>query len=167
MKKTLLILGVCTLLFAACKPTEKNYREAYSKAYEAAQRRAEKETTSTDGARLEATDGMRYEQVGQESVAVVRGRVKSIDETVKTGKAKTGLAVAKYKVNTNARRNVEDLKADYPEAFVATNGSDEYFVVVAVFPALTEAPPYIEEFRKHYPEYHYMGLEGRPAVVFF
>lgn len=148
-----------------CKPTERNYQAAFDKAYEASLRKAESETTGTDGRVLESIDGPRNETVDSLLIAVGPSLVKPLDEGFDSVKGKVGLAVSQYRMPTNARRNVEDLKDKYHDAFVATDGKESYYVVVECVNSLQEIGEPIRRFVSNFPNFHYMGLDGKPMAV--
>lgn len=164
-RKITLILGLAILL-AACKPTEKNYREAYDVAYEAAQRRAEAEKTSESGQRLESIDGPRMEVVDGDTIMVARKVVKAFDTTLPDDGRRLGIAVAAYSVPTNARRHFADIRSHYPEALIATDGHDNYYVMIKRVANVPEAADPIRVYRLAHPEGRYPGLGNGPLTLF-
>lgn len=176
MKKNLLsasllpfLILLMALTFGGCKPTEQNYRAAYDKAYEAAQRKAEAETTGAEGTRLESIDGPRSEQIGRENIAVASVIVKPADAAVVLPEeANVAVAVARYTMPTNAYRNADDLRQDFPEAFVATDGRDNYYVVIATAPSKEDAAEITSRFRSTHPDYPYLGIRSSyPPLILF
>lgn len=168
MKGIKIILGSCFLLtvLAGCKPTEKNYQSAYDKAYEAAQRRNEELTLGYGDNRLESLDGPRMEIIGGDTLYISSTTVTPYEaERPSTTQGSVGIAVARYSMPTNARRHVKDLKEDYPEAFVATDGDDNYYVVAITVPSTKDAVGSIHEFESSRPDYRYIGLEGHPLLL--
>lgn len=163
MKKYLLIFGAAVLLLTACKPTEKNYKNAYDAAYGAAQRKAEKEAESLSGGKLESLDGPQLEVVGSDSIPMGRERVKPYETQLPADGNKVGIAIARYKVPTNARRHLEDVKAEYPEAFVASDGGENYYVMVKRVASVPEALEPIRLYRLAHPADAYLGL-GTPTL---
>lgn len=156
------------LFLWSCKPTERNYQLAYDKAAEAARLKREAETTGADGRRLESINGPRKEVVAGDTIMVASEVVKALDDkSADNVKGKIGIAVAKFRMATNAKSNVSDLKSKYPQALVATNGKDAYYVVVECVSKLDEAGIPIKAFMTKNPNFHYMGLSGEPALVHF
>lgn len=161
---TTVFLSMVTLW--ACKPTEQNYRNAYDKAYEAARRKAVEMNTGTDGTQLESMDGSRIEQIGEESFSVYSTRVKPSEEGAAIPEdARLAVAVAKFSMPTNARSTVGNLSESFPEAFMAQDGEGNYYAVIATVAEAPEAVAPVAAFRKKYPDYPYLGLDGRPALV--
>lgn len=165
MKKILMFLAVVAML-TACKPTEKNYKAAYDKAHEAAMRRAEAERTSTTGDKLEALHGPKIEVINGDTIYVAQDITAPLDnkDTGETGRV--GIAVAKYSMPTNARRHTEDMKKEYPNAFVATDGQENYYVTIQRVESINDAVDPIKVFMLNHPDFHYIGLYKEPLVVF-
>lgn len=165
MKKYFLLTLLAALLLG-CKPTEKNYQNAYSKAYEASRRKAEKETTGENGRTLEALDGPRREIFGTDTIMVGSKMVKPFESTGDVESGKNGIAVARYSMATNARRHLLELKKEYPQAFMAQDGDDNYYVIIKRVASLPEAVDPIRIFETNHPGYNYIGLQGEPYVFF-
>lgn len=166
MKKYLFLIAIGAAIFASCKPTEQNYRNAYDKAYEASQRKAAELTTASDGTKLESMYGARVETVGGQEIAITSVRVKPQEADPEVAASnKMALSVAKYSMITNARRNVEELKKDFPEAFIGYDGENGYYVLICPLPTMGDAEAPAKAFRKKYSEFPYIGLEGKPTVV--
>lgn len=156
------LLGIA--LLAGCKPTEKNYQKAYDKAHEAAERKAAEEKVSLSD--LIETEHMgRFEIIGKDSVLVLNELTKPYGTTLTPDGRKHGVAIAKFKMPGNAKRNVSDISGDYPEAFVATDGRENYFVVINRVAPLEETAECIKGFRLTHPDYPYIGLWGSPVVI--
>ena len=165
MKKYLSIV-LFAILIGGCKPTEKNYEAAYSKAYEVARMKAEAEQTADDGTLLESIDGPHVEAIGSDSIMVGQSRIKPFEGDTGVEKGRYGIAVAKYSMPTNARRHLQDLKKEYPDAFIATDGKDGYYVLIKRVAEVPEAADPIRVYRMSHPNDSYMGLQGQPALYF-
>lgn len=164
--KRLIIPALLLLMLVGCKPTEKNYREAYDKAYEAAQRRTATEMESVSGQRIERMDGPRVEIVNGDTLYVGKEIVKAFEADTLTPSGKTAVAVARFTQPTNARRLVKDLLPKYKEAFIATDGRDSYYVVIKRVADLNEAADAIHVFKSLEPNYPFIGLGGQPLIVY-
>lgn len=166
MKKILLLAAGGILLLTACKPTEHNYRNAYDKAYEAAQRKAAEMSVSTDGAVLETFDGPRVEIVEGDTLYVSPVTVSGFETDGEKSRAgKIGIAVARYSMPTNARRHMADLAGKYPGASMATDGDDNYYVLIDRVASIPEAAAPLRGFRKANPDYPYIGLGGKALIL--
>lgn len=148
---------------AGCKPTEKNYQEAYDLAI----KKREESLTSINGGMLDAMDGTRKEVVDGDTIYVVTGMFKTYEASPDTAalKGKIGIAISKYGMDTNAKRHASDMREKYPGAFVATDGKKQYYVVVERCPSMKEAVPAIHEFEKENPDFHYIALPSPCAIL--
>lgn len=166
MRKALTGLAVAgiIILFPACKPTENNYRAAYEAAQGAVERKARQEAESASGGKLEAIDGPRRENFDGETIMVGRRRVKAFETTLPDDGRRVGVAIARYSVPTNARRHLEDVKQEYPEALIATDGTDNYYVMIERVKTIPESVDPIRVYRAKHPDYGYQGLGGEPQV---
>lgn len=164
--KYLAAAAIAIFVATGCKPTEKNYQSAYDKALAASQRKMEKETESVNGQRMESLNGPRIEVVNGDTLYVSTDRTTPFETTIDKEKGRTGVAVALYKMPTNARRHAETLRETYPGALVAHDGKDNYYVVVAVVKTWPEAAEAIREFKTSHPDYRYIGLPLGPMNVF-
>lgn len=151
------------MVLASCKPTEKNYQQAYDKAAEAARRKASEMATASDGSRLESLDGPAIKIVDGDTIRVAPGRVRAF-ETENPAEG-TGVAVAKYSMPTNARRQLQDIREAYPGAFIATDGDESYYVVATIAPSQEEAAPLARDFRNANPSWVYLGLDSSPILI--
>lgn len=164
--KKYLFLSIAVVALWGCKPTEKNYEIAYDKAAEAAKVKTELESTGLDGVKLESLNGPRREIIEGDTIMVAKEIVKPMDSEFAEAKGKVGVAVALYRMPTNARRNVQDLRQEYPNAFVGTDGKEAHYVIIDYFPSLKEAASGAAAFAAEHPGYHYMGLSGHPLAIY-
>lgn len=167
MRKAFIALLLPALALTACKPTERNYQTAYDKAYEAAQRRAEGLTTGAGGERLESLDGPRLQMVDGDTLRIATAEVKRFESGEDlTDSGNVGVAVARYSMPTNARRHLADLREDFREAFIATDGDDNYYVVAFTAPSIEEAAAPLRTFRNSNPSFPFIGLPDGPLLLF-
>lgn len=165
MNKKLLI-GLTALALCACKPTEKNYQSAYDKAFEAAQRKVETETESIDGRVMESLNGPRIQIIDGDTLYISTDRMRPFETTVDKDKGKVGVAVAHYKMPTNARKHMQALAEEYPDAIVVNDGQENYYVVIAIVPQVSEAIPIIRNFKSYHPDFRYIGLPQGPLTIY-
>lgn len=160
----LLLISVGLLLLCSCKPTERNYQTAYEKAYEASRRKAQQAAESSDP-RLEAFDAPRALTVGNDTVMVSTVLVSPFENEAPVEGA-VAVAVARYGMPTNARRHLQDIRKEYPGAFIATDGEDSYYIAVCGAPSARDAVGPVAAFRASHPGYPYPGLAvGVPVIV--
>lgn len=161
--KKLLLLTVCMLLLAACKPTEKNYRNAYEKAI--AKKKEIADMDSIDIDEIISVDGARRQQVGDDYVWILPEIVKPMKDDKSGGEGSMAVVVGKFSMSTNADRQAADLSATEPDAIVCINGKGIYYVSVQRCNSLQEAADYISDFQSRHPGYSYIGLNNKPMVV--
>lgn len=167
MKKTnILAIGAAVLIFYSCKPTERNYEAAYSKATAAAQGRANNESDEETGGKLEAIDGPRMEKIGNDSIYVASQTVKVFEGEPTEENGNYGIAIAKYSMPTNARRHLQDVKKEYPDAFITYDGQKSYYVMIQRVSSIPEAADPIRIYEATHPQTPYLGLQGSPVVLF-
>lgn len=161
MKKILPIL-ILAALAVGCKPTEKNYQQAYDLAVQ----KREESLTSISGGTLDAIDGPRKEVIEGDTILVATGTFMTYEAPPEpSAVGKIGIAVAQYGMDTNAKRHAADLRKKYPGAFVATDGRKQYYVVVDRVLNTKEAVKPIAEFKKNNPDFRYIGLPSGPVAI--
>lgn len=105
---TLSAAVMAALLLASCKPTEKNYKAAYDAALEKREAAMREQMIPTTG--LMSDDGPQMRVVEGDTVYVLREALRRGEPSRKVGG--WSVAVALYKMETNARANVENLVSE-------------------------------------------------------
>lgn len=155
------------MLVPACKPTEKNYQSAY----EVAQRKKQAEAAVDPdmvipAGGLQSLDAPRTTEVGGEKLIVKRFPIKGIgDEQPAPTIGHYNVAVAKYKMPTNAKAQTEDLVAAGYDAFAVQGSDGYYYVVAAVSSTLEEAVPFVKAYKKSHKPEQLIGLEGDVLII--
>ena len=158
------VLALLAVAGGGCKPTEGNYRSAYDKAYEANKRKNTEATTAVDGTKLEMMDGPNISIVEGDTLYISRERVSPVEAAPSTPGV-YGVAIGRYGMPTNARRQVQELSATSPSAFMAKDGDDNYYVIIRTVETLPEARDVIKDFHAAHPGYPSIGLPQGPVVV--
>lgn len=166
IRRLLYLVPVCGVVLCGCKPTEKNYADAYSKAYEAAQRKAEADRTGEDGIKLESMEGPTFQTFGTDTVQIGTSRLKPFETGESTGEGSYGIAIAKYSMPTNARSHLKVVRNEYPDAFIASDGQQGFYVMIKRVPTVSDATDPIRIYLQNHPGDSYMGLDGNPMVYF-
>lgn len=131
MKKSVLIAaGALLMLAGACKPTEKNYRQAYELA---AQRKVESESEidAELTRRINADNRLPLMRVGSDSLSYRHEPLTSAPGEGEPQLHRYNLAVALYAMPTNARSHTERLKSSGYDAYMAQNAKGEFYVMAA------------------------------------
>jgi hypothetical protein len=165
----ILAATVAASILASCKPTENNYRQAY----EAALQKKQKGETDPDmalpaGALLQ--DGApATKTIAGQTVAYKREHLRYVGQTPDEKKQEIPpycVCIARYKMPTNARSQVEDLHSrGYKEAFVAENRDSFFLTIVAGFATAEEAATFATDYAKGKSEGVFVGLDGAPVVI--
>lgn len=162
MKKSIyfaLILG--SLLLAGCKPTEKNYKAAYDAAV------AKREKANSDGVLpadgLLQDDGPRKQKIAGEDLYVLNERTNPLNAENEV--KKYSVAVAVFKMPTNAKSGAESLRGRGYKAFAVRARGDRYYIFAGSFDNEAEAKECYLKFKKDFPDYSYIGLPDSPVVV--
>lgn len=166
MTKKYLFIGAAfaALMFAGCKPTENNYRAAYDAALAKRREAAEQQMRPATG--LLDDEGPQMRVLAGDTVFVLSGRLSRLDGSRPEGK--WALAVALYKMDTNARAAASDLALNgYPDAFAAKSTDDNYYTVAAVSASMDSVVAESKAFKLRFPGYPYVGLPGAPVLIAF
>ena len=162
--KILICVAVGALAFVACKPTEKNYREAYDAAVAKRQKAAEEQMRPATG--LMSDEGPQMRVLNGDTLFVTHEMLRHLDGTRIQGR--WALAVGMYKMDTNAKASADDLaQANFPEATAVRSTGDRYYTVAAFAQTLDSIQKLSLKFKAAYPNYPYVGLPGAPVMIAF
>lgn len=159
MKRILIAVGIVVIALTSCKPTEKNYRAAYDAAV--SKREKTNESLAADG--LISEEGPRIQVIAGDSLYFLNERL-SVEDGAKPLKS-LNVAVAMFKMNTNARSGASALADKGYDASVARASGDKCYVIAGSFDTLEETRGFIKRFRKENKSYAYIGLDGHPVVI--
>ncbi len=164
-RSKIMVIAALVLLAAGCKPTEKNYQAAY----EAAQNKKKAEVVDKDmilpAGGLQRLDAPKSIEVDGEKLNVKHIFIKFAGEGESPSIDRYNVAVAKYKMPTNAFAQSEDLRSRKYDAF-PVEGNDGYFYVIAgTFSTLNQAASFIREYKQQNGVEQLVGLEGEPLVI--
>lgn len=157
------IVGMLTLL-SACKPTEKNYKAAYDAAKV---KRQESLVDRGVTGLLQSDDSYSIRVVGGDSVWVGHDYVslRNADDTRPSGvDGRYGVAVAAFRMPTNARAMTADLRSAGHGAWTAVDGRGKWYVLADLYPDLQQAASGARSFAADRPSYIYVGLPA-PVVM--
>lgn len=159
-----LVVVAAGAVLTSCKPTEKNYKSAYDAAINKRQKEAVDDDLGLDITRLERDDEAQWRKFGNDSLRVLRQQVKPFESDGVQPKPYC-MAVAMYKMPTNARSQRERLLQAGYGAFLLTNGHDEYYVVAEAVDTPEEAIKAVSNYCKKHPKDPYVGLGGSPVTL--
>ncbi|RXE68476.1 hypothetical protein [Sangeribacter muris] len=159
MKKILLLAAVAAIALVSCKPTERNYREAYDVAV--GKREKVSESLAADG--LISEDAPRGKVVDGDTLYFVN-EILRVDDGVSPLK-QLNVAVAVFKMNTNARAGASMLSEKGYDARAARALEDKWYIIAGSFDSMDDTRAFIARFRKENPSYPYIGLGGNPVII--
>lgn len=159
-----LLLGgaLCFLpALVGCKPSEKNYKSAYEVALQKKERDKAAADPEEEGMIREGAP-RRQQYNGEEIQTLSEHLLREGKEPVTT---KVNVAVGLFKMPTNARSGAATFAAEGFPAFAAKSYGDRWFIILGGFDNMDEAVKLAARFKRKYPDYPYIGLDGAPAMV--
>lgn len=154
--------ALVALMFIGCKPTERNYQQAYDAALRQREKAVQEQMLPATG--LLSDDGPQLRIVDGDSIFVLRERI--FREGERHPLSGWAVAVGKYKMATNARANAETLREEgVTEAIPVRAAAERWYAVAAVCSTLDSARMAVREFRASHPGYPYVGLPGSPVII--
>ena len=168
LKKNMGIFSLLfTLLFAlwGCKPTEKGYQAAYDAALNKreANQALQSDPSALQGETVRSIDGPQLREINGEKVYVASERIKAFDTDNNVLK-KYNVAVSCYKMPTNCRAQVVNLREEGKEAYGVRSGDEKFYVIEAGFESLDEAVAYAIKLKEE-KDRNFIGLPGAPVIL--
>ena len=165
MKKIFIITGLAFLIsLSACKPTEKGYQAAYDAAKNKREASISDLGVDLPAGAFQEVDGPQLKTVDGVQVYVLNERLKP--ETFFTElPGNYNVAIGKYKMITNSKKQAEELRKGGYEAFVAKTSKDVYYTVASSFATLEEAVKFYQELQKDKKRV-YVGLPEAPVIIY-
>lgn len=152
-----------TLLSAlpSCKPTEKNYREAYEVAQK--KRQQSKEDSDFDVSQLIGMNDARTQSFGGIECPVISENLKTVD----AGDAGHlyNVAVAAYKMTANALSHAESLRKEGMKGYVMQNSRQLFFVMCGGADTPEEAAAVYTKYMASGKQKIHPGLANGPEIV--
>lgn len=162
--KKLLYISCCVsiaALFVGCKPTEEGYKQAYEIAK--AKRNAAEADPYTGNLMMREGDP-EWRILGNDSVLYKRQTLKRLDGDTLPYKP-YNIAVAQYKMKTNAVAHAERLSESGYKSRVFNNSYGFYITIVAQLDNVGQVVPFIKEYMKSNPNGVYPGFPNRPVLM--
>lgn len=160
MKKIFLAAALSAVVLAGCKPTEKNYREAY----DAAVARREKSLADSGGeeAGLITDGGPRATVVDGDTIHTLSRHLSAADDG--GALSPVNVAVGEFRMSTNARSGAAGLASLGYASRVAKGEDDCWYAIASGFDTEEEARAFVKAFRRGNAGYVYVGLPG-PVII--
>lgn len=155
------------LVLVGCKPTEMGYKQAYDAAKAKRKYVDPDQDLLTGGHRLLDDDASNWKIVGSDTLQMQHLFISPIDGGSWPQTGPYRLAVAMFKMDTNARSLVSDLSTKGSlRPVVATDGKDRYFIIAGSAAEPESLAPVLAEFKRLNPRFPYIGMKpAAPAII--
>ena len=169
MKKITIILMSVVLfgILYGCKPTEKGYRQAYEAAKSKREQADPEEALLTGGHKLLNEESTNWKVIAGDSLQMQHIFLKPTngEKWPETGPYR--LAVAMFKMTTNANSMIVDLKRKGSlKPVIATDGKDKYYIIAGSATYIDSLGNVLTTFRKENPGFQYIGLTpAKPLII--
>ena len=163
------ILTLCVLIatLTGCKPTEKGYRQAYEAAKSKREQKDPDEDLLTGGHKLLSEEATNWRIIDGDSLQLQHKFTKPVDAGKWPQSGPYRLAVAMFKMTTNANSLLSDLKKGRSlEPVIATDGKDTYYIIAGSATYIDSLSNVLATFKHENPGFQYIGLpEGKPIIM--
>ena len=151
----------------SCKPTEKGYRQAYEAAKSKREQADPEEDILTGGHKLLNEESTNWKVLAGDSLQVQHMFLKPIDGEKWPQSGPYRLAVAMFKMTTNANSMLEDLKRKGKlNPVIATDGKDKYYIIAGSATYADSLGNVLTTFRKEHPGFQCIGLTpAKPLIL--
>lgn len=165
--RVILTLFVLLMGLYGCKPTEKGYKQAYDAAKSKREQADPEEELLTGGHRLLNEESTNWRVLAGDSLQVQHMFLKPTDGEKWPQSGPYRLAVAMFKMSTNAKSMLTDLKKKGSlKPVIATDGKDKYYIIAGSATYLDSLGNVLTTFRKDHPGFQYIGLTpAKPLIV--
>ena len=154
-------------LMAGCKPTEKGYKEAYDAAKSKREQKDPDEDLMTGGHKLLGLESTNWRVIAGDSLQLQHLFIKPTDNEKWPQSGPYRLAVAMFKMTTNANSMLEDLKKKGSlKPVIATDGKDSYYMIAGSATYLDSLGNVLNTFQKENPGFQYIGMpQSAPTII--
>lgn len=160
-----ILIGAVIPSLTGCKPTEKNYQEAYDAARKKKAADAVDPDMALPATGLKRLDAPAEREVNGEKLNVKHIFIKYAGKGEAPVMERYNVAVARYKMPTNAIAQSEDLLRAGYKAFPVEGVDGFFYVVAGTFTTLEEAAGFIKEYEKKHSAAQAVGLDERYLVI--
>ncbi len=149
-----------------CKPTEKGYRQAYEAAKSKREQKDPDEELLTGGHRLLNDEATNWKVIAGDSLQVKHMFLRPTDGGKWPQSGPYRLAVATFKMTTNAKSMLTDLqKGRGLTPVIATDGKDTYYIIAGSATYADSLGNVLTTFKKENPGFRYIGLTPEQPVI--
>ncbi len=159
-------MAVLLGMFWSCKPTEKGYRQAYEAAKSKRDQVDPDEDLLTGGHKLLSQEATNWRVLDGDSLQVQHMFLRPTDGVKWPQRGPYRLAVAMFKMTTNANSMIEDLqKRGSLQPVVATDGKNTYYIIAGSASYVDSLGNVLKTFKKENPGFQYIGLSPERPVI--
>ena len=165
--KAILTMIMLTAIFAGCKPTEKGYRQAYEAAKNRREQKDPDDDLLTGGHRLLSEEATNWKVLDGDSLQLQHKFLRPLKGSNWPQTGPYRLAVAMFKMTTNANSMLADLKKGRSlTPVIATDGKDTYYIIAGSATYVDSLGNVLTTFRRENPGFQYIGLsQGQPVII--
>ncbi len=165
--RVIIAFGLIMAFLTGCKPTEKGYKEAYDAAKSKREQVDPDDELLTGGHKLLNEESTNWKVIAGDSVQMQHQFLKPTDGVKWPQSGPYRLAVAMFKMTTNANAIVADLqKKGKLKPVVATDGKDKYYIIAGSATYADSLGYVLSTFKKDNPGFQYIGLTpAKPVII--
>ncbi|MDE6380991.1 MAG: hypothetical protein K2L11_11005 [Muribaculaceae bacterium] len=161
-----LMMSLLGGMMYSCKPTEKGYKQAYEAAKSKREQKDPDDDLLTGGHKLLNESSTRWNVIAGDSVQLQHTLIKPIEGSVWPQSGPYRLAVAMFKMTTNANSMLEDLKKDRTlTPVIATDGKDKFYIIAGSASYIDSLGNVLTTFKRENPGFQYIGLTPPQPVI--
>lgn len=160
----ILTAALCSGTLTSCKPTEKGYRSAYEAAKNKREQ-ADPDLLLLGGHKLLTDDATNWKRLGGDSLQVMHIMLKPDNGAKWPETGPYRLAVAMFKMTTNANSMLKDLEGGKLRPVSATDGKDRHYIIAGSATYADSLANVLATFRKEHPGFRHIGMPGEAPVV--
>lgn len=165
--RIILTLFLLLPMLYSCKPTEKGYQQAYDAAKSKREQKDPDEDLLTGGHKLLSEEASNWRIIDADSLQLQHKFLKPVKDSKWPQAGPYRLAVAMFKMTTNANSMLADLKNGRSlTPVLATDGKDTYYIIAGSATYVDSLSNVLSTFKRENPGFQYIGLTGgRPEVI--
>ncbi len=162
------IIAVLAGLSVGCKPTEQGYKKAYDAAKAKREYVDPDEDLLTGGHKLLDENSANWKVLGKDSLQMQRIFLKPENGEKWPQSGPYRLAVAMFKMNTNSRSMLDDLrKSGNLKPVIATDGKDRHFIIAGSASNVDSLAFVLATFRKENPGFRHIGMTPDAPLIIY
>lgn len=160
-------LSILMAFMFGCKPTEQGYRSAYEAAKNKREQADPDEALLTGGHRLLNDGSTIWKVIGKDSLQMQHMFLRPMEGSKWPESGPYHLAVAMFKMTTNANSMLEDLRGKGGlKPVIATDGKDRHYIIAGSATYADSLGNVLSTFRKENPGFQYIGLTPpQPLII--